>query len=69
MNDFFKDQFFFSKTRGGSLHKISFDISNTYLVSCCNFNPKCPCIKKRKAGDRSQGRPEGSLFNSYYTEV
>ena len=22
-----------------------------------------------KVGDRSQGRPEGSLFNSYYTEV
>ena len=22
-----------------------------------------------KVGDRSQGRPKGSLFNSYYTEV
>ena len=22
-----------------------------------------------KLGDRSQGRPEGSFFNSYYTEV
>ena len=22
-----------------------------------------------KVGDRSQGRPEGSLFNSYYTKV
>ena len=22
-----------------------------------------------KVGDRSRGRPEGSLFNSYYTEV
>ena len=25
--------------------------------------------KVSKVGDRSQGRPEGSLFNSYYTEV
>ena len=25
--------------------------------------------KKSKVGDRSRGRPEGSLFNSYYTEV
>ena len=24
---------------------------------------------KSKVGDRSRGRPEGSLFNSYYTEV
>ena len=26
-------------------------------------------ISKSKVGDRSRGRPEGSLFNSYYTEV
>ena len=26
-------------------------------------------IKKAYVGDLSQGRPEGSLFNSYYTEV
>ena len=26
-------------------------------------------ISKSKVGDRSQGRPEGSLFNSYNTEV
>ena len=26
-------------------------------------------IKVRKVGDRSQGRPEGSFFNSYYSEV
>ena len=25
--------------------------------------------KKSKVSDRSHGRPEGSLFNSYYTEV
>ena len=26
-------------------------------------------VKVSKVGDRSRGRPEGSLFNSYYTEV
>ena len=26
-------------------------------------------IEVSKVGDRSRGRPEGSLFNSYYTEV
>ena len=26
-------------------------------------------IKVSKVGDCSRGRPEGSLFNSYYTEV
>ena len=25
--------------------------------------------KKSKVGEGSQGQPEGSLFNSYYTEV
>ena len=25
--------------------------------------------KVRKVGDRGRGRPEGSFFNSYYTEV
>ena len=24
---------------------------------------------KNEVGDRSRGRPEGSLFNSYYTKV
>ena len=24
---------------------------------------------KSKVGDRNRGRPEGSLFNSFYTEV
>ena len=24
---------------------------------------------KSKVGDRSRGQPEGSFFNSYYTEV
>ena len=27
------------------------------------------CIVIKPAGDRSRRRPEGSLFNSYYTEV
>ena len=26
-------------------------------------------LKKSKVGDRSRGRPESSLFTSYYTEV
>ena len=26
-------------------------------------------MKKSKVGDRSRGQPEGSLFNSYFTEV
>ena len=26
-------------------------------------------VSKSKVGDRSRGRPEGSLFNSYHTEV
>ena len=26
-------------------------------------------VSKSKVGDCSRGRPEGSLFNSYYTEV
>ena len=26
-------------------------------------------VSKSKVGDRRRGRPEGSLFNSYYTEV
>ena len=36
------------------------------------YNPRSifkQSINKSKVGDRSQGRPEGSLFNSYYTEV
>ena len=30
---------------------------------------RSPTLLKSKAGDRSRGRPESSLFNSYYTEV
>ena len=31
--------------------------------------PKQSSKKISKVGDRSQGRPKGSLFDSYYTEV
>ena len=29
----------------------------------------CACVCKSKVGDHSRGRPEGSIFNSYYTKV
>ena len=48
------------------------------LYSCNDIdNPICQektqkyakKIKVSKVGNRSRGQPEGSLFNSYYTEV
>ena len=33
-----------------------------------NINSYCILVIS-KVGDRRRGRPEGSLFNSYYTEV
>ena len=33
------------------------------------FLPSSQVMKISKVTDRSRGRPEGSLFNSYYTEV
>ena len=35
-----------------------------YMMHICNH-----VSKVSKVGDRSRGRPEGSLFNSYDTEV
>ena len=34
----------------------------------CEINELKVC-KVSKVGDQSRGRPEGSLFNSYYTKV
>ena len=34
-----------------------------------NYTKKCKYKCKSKVGDLSQGRPEGSLFDSYYTDV
>ena len=42
-----------------------------HINLCRLFNAKSIFIQisKSKVGDHSRGRPEGSLFNSYYTEV
>ena len=50
-------------TRSGIEHWSRGPLANTQLIR--------PMVRysKRKVGDRSRGRPEGSLFNSYYIDV
>ena len=47
-----------SKSQGGQ--KLKFYQNIYYFLECTYYS---------KVGDCSQGQPEGSLFNSYYTEV
>ena len=42
---------------------------NRLLNKWTELNYHRSTIKVSKVGDHSQGRPEGSLFNSYYTKV
>ena len=44
-------------------------LNNQYWLICHKTKLNQNQSKKGKAGDRSRGYPEGSLFNSYYTEV
>ena len=52
-----KVKFPFSVDRGG---KKIYGLGESFLIQK---------QKERNVGDRSRGRPEGSLFNIYYTEV
>ena len=45
--------------------RLDFDIHTDDLISIRSDL----IISKSEVGDRSRGRPEGSLFNSYYTEL
>ena len=52
------------------MRKVSFSCVLLHKLPCGEFNAKsCLYIYISKVGDLNQGRPEGSLFNSYYTEV
>ena len=54
---------------------ILFLVENSTIKINLLPNPKASkrynknTCKSGKVGDHSRGRPEGSLFNSYYTEV
>ena len=50
------------------MQTASFEIWTRDAVSI-SYDDNLYNISKSKVGDRSRGRPEGSLFNSYYTEV
>ncbi len=57
-----------NKIKAGRKEEIY--IENTFKIRYyCNEKKKLKHTKHSKVGDRCQGRPEGSLFNSYYTEV
>ena len=52
--------------------KILFDLTKkrmTWSNETFLFIIIMPKVKQNKVGDSSRGWPEGSLFNSYYTEV
>ena len=51
--------------------KCLYDIKYSYLMQiiCTLYDFKYSYISKSKVGEGNRGQPEGSLFNSYYTEV
>ena len=48
--------------------KIWIHVKSKHITSFFMFMIK-GISKKSKVGDRSRGRPQGSLFDSYYTKV
>ena len=55
----------FKKKVYGDYTKILHTVSNKYWKWC---PIECE-VKWSEVGNRCRGRPEGPLFNSYYTEV
>ena len=60
-----------ARTEGlGKYDKQDLALNNLEYLICHKTQPnQTSCIIVSKVGNRSRGWPEGSLFNSYYTEV
>ena len=49
------------------LKELLLIFSSCGILNCPQYF--CDKVKVSRVGDRSRGQPEGSIFNSYYTEV